>query len=120
MAKHIKQPKDDTRYLSARRDEHKCVRCGRSLYNIPVSLHHRRMRSHPFPGLHEASNLIWLCGSGTTGCHGYVHEHQTEAYQLGYLVSAYAEPKTSPVKYPDGRYYLLDDDGNKTEYTVAE
>ena len=32
------------------------------------------------------ANLVVLCGSGTTGCHGWVESHRAEARELGYLV----------------------------------
>lgn len=32
------------------------------------------------------ANLVVLCGSGTTGCHGWVESHRAEAYDAGLLV----------------------------------
>lgn len=61
------------------------------------------------------SNLITLCGSGTTGCHGWVHGHPREARLNGWIVSKYraAETVSIPVLYgqPDraGWHTLTDD-----------
>jgi hypothetical protein len=50
----------------------RCAICG-SHYPHP-SLHH----IHKHPRDDVAANLMWLCGSGTTGCHGLV-EHRDPA-----------------------------------------
>lgn len=87
-----------------------CVRCGRFGGNI----HHRRMRSQsPKDVVHNVENLIVLCGSGTTGCHGWVHAHPAVSYERGWLVKSAFDPKTKPVLYPDGLFYYLKDDGRK-------
>ena len=103
---------DDIRQTTAERDQHRCVKCGRSLYDIPCSLHHRRMRSHRFSGTDLPANLIWLCGSGVTGCHGEVHAHQTVAYEHGWLVHMYDDPAKISVDYWDGEH-MLDNEGGR-------
>lgn len=85
------------------RDGFRCVRCGRSIYGCMYSIHHRRMRSHAWSGLNKPENLITLCGSGTTGCHGWVHAHPAEAYETGYLVHAYDYPENIPLNDYTGR-----------------
>lgn len=105
-------PTPATRSICARRDMQCCVRCGKPLYGSMASLHHRRMRSHGWSGLHEASNLIWLCGSGTQGCHGYVHMHPAEAYAHGYLVHSYDDPHKIPVEHAKWGECFLWDDGS--------
>lgn len=103
-------PTSETRRICLDRDGYACVRCGRSLEGQSMSLHHRRPRSHPFHGLHEASNLICLCGSGSTGCHGWVHEHPKLAYRHGYLVHAWEDPAKTPIDHAKwGRCYLWSD-----------
>lgn len=90
------------------RDGESCVRCGRSLWSVPGSRHHRKPRS--VAGLserHTAANLVLLCGSGTTGCHGWVHSHVADAEAHGWLLSACQDPERVPVdtvRY--GRVYL--------------
>ncbi|GAA6124233.1 hypothetical protein BPY_23410 [Bifidobacterium psychraerophilum] len=100
------------------RDGEACVRCGRSLWSVPGSRHHRKPRS--VAGVeerHTAANLVLLCGSGTTGCHGWVHSHIRDAESHGWLVASSDDPETVPVdtvRYgrvylnPDGRARLAD------------
>ena len=106
----MSEPTPLTRSICADRDRQCCVRCGKPLYGAMANLHHRRMRSHGWTGLHNASNLIWLCGSGTTGCHGWVHMHPAEAYEHGYLVHSWDDPHKVPVDHSQwGKCYLWDD-----------
>ena len=97
------KPSQATRTAVLERDRYRCVRCGQSIRNSQYSIHHRRLRSHPYPGLHEIHNLITLCGSGTTGCHGWVHAHPKEAYEHGWMVHGWANPEEIPVEYWDNR-----------------
>ena len=95
-----------------KRDEWSCVRCGVSLYATHGSRHHRKLRSQG--GKHASDNLVLLCGSGTTGCHGWAHAHPVAARHAGLIVSAYADPVMQPVQYPDGAWWLLASDGTRT------
>lgn len=112
----MSQPDKHTCHLVDSRDGARCVRCGESLYNVLTSSrHHRHMRSHPFPGLHEASNVIDVCGSGSTGCHGWIHEHPRKAMANGWLVSGYDDqPETVPILTAQHGWVLLDNEGNWT------
>ena len=96
---------------------HQCVRCGGSWHWAGMSIHHRRPRSHRFPGLNQPSNLIVLCGSGTVGCHAWVHQHPLEAYANGWLVHG-TKDETDPLKVPvltkQHGLVLLDDEGGWT------
>lgn len=97
------------------RDKHRCVRCGSS---TPITLQHRTARGmggSRLPAANASANLITLCGSGTTGCHGWVENHPTEALELGYRVRRGDDPTTVPVLYGIERsLYFLEDDGTKT------
>lgn len=66
-----------------RRDGYSCVRCGLPLSVESGSRHHRQRRAI---GGHTPANLILLCGSGTTGCHGWVHAHPERARSSGWIV----------------------------------
>lgn len=72
-----------------------CVRCGRAVARDEDSLHHRIPRGRG--GENSPENLILLCGSGTTGCHGWVERNRTAAYGLGYLVETGIDPADVPV-----------------------
>jgi hypothetical protein len=72
------------------RDNYRCVRCGHYLSGVwpGYSCHHRQSRS---VGPDTLDNRIMLCGSGTTGCHGYVHAHPVEARDKGWIVSRHVK-----------------------------
>jgi hypothetical protein len=48
------------------------------------------------PEINDVVNLALLCGTGTTGCHGYVESHRKIAYQMGWLVYSWDDPRTVP------------------------
>ena len=56
---------------------------------------------------HCPCNGINLCGSGTTGCHGWVHSHPFEARAMGWIVSRYAVPHETPVYAAQHGWVLL-------------
>jgi hypothetical protein len=99
------------------------VRCGVLCAGAASSVHHRVLGNR---SNNRASNLILLCGSGTTGCHGWVHEHSKRAKdEGGWIVSRHAQLDVSaiPVLYDQpGRqgWYLLDDDLQLTLYEGGE
>jgi hypothetical protein len=65
------------------RDGFRCVFCGHRAHNV----HHR---DHD-PGDDRASNKLSLCGSGTTGCHGWTEVHPEAAYERGWSVTRFGE-----------------------------
>lgn len=76
------------------RDGGACARCGRQVAHLnrgwAWSIHHRRPRGSggtKLAWVDQAANGIILCGSGTTGCHGWVESHRVEAMQAGLLIS---------------------------------
>ncbi|WP_280499411.1 HNH endonuclease [Nocardia cyriacigeorgica] len=82
----------------------RCERCGQAGYTI----HHRRKRSQG--GTWEPSNLLALCGSGTTGCHGWVEANPNLATAFGFWLRHGQDSTTTPV-WLWGRGVLLDDAG---------
>lgn len=104
---------DPIRAIVWERDEAACVRCGVNLMSREGSFHHRRLgkRSDNRP-----SNLILLCGSGTTYCHGWVHHNRAAAFDAGWIVSRHG-PETNTLEIPvtygqpraEGQYLLLDE-----------
>ena len=78
-----------TRALALQRDGHRCARCGQSVLNAPGSLHHRKPRGmggSGDPRVSDPRNLVLLCGTGTTGCHGWVESHRELSYASGWLL----------------------------------
>jgi hypothetical protein len=69
------------------RDSFSCVKCGVWIRDNG-SRHHRQRRQ---VGGHTFANVVLLCGSGTTGCHGWVHAHPAEARRQGWIVSTAVE-----------------------------
>ena len=107
------------------RDNGSCARCGTGLSfaqrGSQWSVHHRRPRGMGGTSelwVNQPANLVCLCGSGVTGCHGWVEANRADARDLGWLVSRNAKFVAAeiPVTYPDGRLYQLDDDGEKVPY----
>lgn len=109
-------PSADTRALIRGRDRGRCVRCGDTATNV----HHRRNRGMggrrhaASAAINQPGNLLSLCGSGTTGCHGWVTGHPAEARELGYALrtNGTEDPTTVPVQAHDG-WHLYDDAGGR-------
>ena len=90
----------------------RCERCG-TRESEYWSLHHRRPRGmggSKNPALNAPSNILLLCGSGTTGCHGWVESNRAEAYETGLLLHMWQIARETPVTLWHGTF-LLDDDG---------
>jgi len=84
------------------RDGYRCVRCGVYIGigpegRYPYSIHHRKQRS--LGGDDSLPNLITLCGTGATGCHGEVHDDPAADRLAGYMLSSWQEPRTVGVLY---------------------
>jgi 5-methylcytosine-specific restriction enzyme A len=92
-----------------------CEICNKPLNSSQyVSLHHRKPRKmggSRDTSLNEASNLMMICGSGTSGCHGYVESNRELSYTNGWLVHSYEIPNQKPVLIRD-KFVVLDDEGN--------
>lgn len=104
------------RKLVRERSDGVCEVCGTMW---ATNMHHRKNRSQG--GLWEASNLLHLCGSGTTGCHGWITEHVTEAVAKGQCVRSHQDPTGTAVWTRHG-WVLLDNQGgiHSAESLVAE
>lgn len=109
----MSQPSRLTCQLVDLRDESCCVRCGAYLLGSPASRHHRKRRSQASRmEVHSPANLIDLCGTGTTGCHGWVHAHPEEAREYGWLLRSTENPKKTPMLHALYGWVLLDDQGH--------
>lgn len=102
------------------RDGGRCARCGIDLTSgsTPHNDHHRQGRGMGGRqgSARSRANLparrLTLCGSGATGCHGWVTEHPAEAERTGMVVrrGGGIDPARVPVLTWRG-WLLLDDDG---------
>lgn len=95
MTRHVIPAK--TRQAVLIRDEGLCRRCWRGLTGRPYSIHHRKLLSRG--GDDSMPNLVSLCGSGTTGCHGWVHSQPGRAEAAGWMVPSWREPADVPITY---------------------
>lgn len=89
-----------------------CERCG-TTRAARFSLHHRRPRGmggSKRADVHSPANLLYLCGSGTEGCHGWVESNRQAAYDAGLLLWQQQVPTEVPVALRRGTV-LLDDGG---------
>lgn len=80
-------PAPATVRLVRERDDWRCARCAGW---GPLSTQHRVARGMGgtrSAWINEPPNLLTLCGSGTTQCHGWVERHPTWAQAHGWSVS---------------------------------
>lgn len=83
------------RALIIERDQGCCTRCGQEIHEYNYSLQHRLPRGRGGP--HTAENLCLLCGSATTGCHGWAESQRAQATYEGWLVPSGIDPAEYPV-----------------------
>lgn len=104
------------RRIVYQRDGGRCARCALSVHGIPSSVHHRRRRgmggTHD-PRSHDPRNLVLVCGTGTTGCHGWIESHRGDAYVHGWLIRSHDDLDT-PLVDIAGRVIYLHADGTRT------
>ncbi len=103
------------------RDNGNCARCGITLSGF-YSLHHRKPRGMggtKDPRSDDPRNLIHLCGSGTTGCHGLIESHRAQAYETGWLLRSLGALDTALLA-PDGRLITLHANGERTDLVSPE
>lgn len=103
--------------LVDRRDGDTCRRCGHAVFD-DFSRHHRIPRGTGGSALVDrVSNILKLCGSGSTGCHGWIESHRTDAEVLGYLLPKLnpdIDPETEPIFIHEYGWVLLADNGSVT------
>lgn len=97
----------------------RCEVCGSAIAGLlGFSVHHRhprRMGGSRRPELNTPANLILVCGSGTTGCHGRIESNREQAYAEGLLLHDGADPAAVPVllhtipgRFPELVYLTVD------------
>lgn len=80
------------------RAQGRCERCGCDDLGSRwdgFSVHHRLPRSRG--GGNGPENLLVLCGSGTSGCHGFVESYREAAYECRLLLRTGQDPASEPV-----------------------
>jgi len=106
------------------RDSGRCVRCGRpqrfDQRGSGWSVHHRCPRGMGGTArewIAGAANGIVLCGTGSTGCHGWVETHRTRALEDGMLISAHGTltAEDVPLWHAQLGYVRLTDQGTTTD-----
>ncbi len=100
------------------RDESCCVRCGGSCHGrrgVDWSVQHRRARGMGGSRREDTNslpNLILLCGSATTGCHGWVESNRTAALPNGWALKSISDPSRVPVLHWQRGLIFLGADGS--------
>ena len=91
------------------------ITCGGvELFGRLYSVHHRRPRGMGGSRQDDTSspsNLLAVCGSGTTGCHGWIESNRAHAIDAGWLLLQTSTPAIEPVLYRDGTAVYLTPDG---------
>lgn|SRR5690606_11338268 len=104
-------PTAATRRLVLERDGGACAWCGGVVGGGAYSLQHRRARGMGGTRRRDANspaNLVTVCGSATTGCHGWIESHPGEAERRGFRLRQLADPVDVPVMYAGGAWFRLD------------
>lgn len=60
--------------------------------------------------IHGPEWVLHLCGSGTTGCHGYIESHPEISYGRGWKLRGTRHPSNAPAQL-HGQWYILLPDG---------
>lgn len=98
------------------RDKGRCCRCGNDVGEW-WSRQHRLARGSggsSDPVIASAANKVTLCGSATTGCHGWVELYRLASRPFGWSLLRGDDPLTHPVLW-FGRWVLLDESGGVTD-----
>ena len=63
------------------------------------------------PRINSPANLLFVCGSGTTGCHGWIESNRALSLEAGLLLYRSDDPVQIPVRLRHGTVLLHDDGG---------
>ena len=99
------------------RDGKNCRRCYRNLEGQMASLHHRKLKGRKVPKSEWdlVENIVLLCGSGTTGCHGWAHHNRPEAERTGWIVPSWENPASVPMVTLNGQTLWFDTKGGQSQ-----
>jgi hypothetical protein len=110
-------PDRATRLLCAERDDWRCFSCGTATLDRPSNLQHRDARGMggtSDPLSNSPANLITLCGTPLTLCHGRVEKRLAGDNLAGYWLKNGQDPATTKVWHWRFGWVLLDHDGGLT------
>jgi len=110
-------PTPATRQAVAARAGYHCELCYTPITG-QASVHHRRPRrmgGTRRSDVNESANLMLLCGSGTTGCHGWVESHRKEALADGIILYDRDIPTDHPYRDRHGNWWTLTNEATKHE-----
>lgn len=100
-----------------------CEVCGYRLPEVGWNAHHRRGRGMGGTSLVQSvADGLAVCGSGTTGCHGWIEDHFTWAWERGYKVrrNGLLPPHLWPVLHARHGWVLLGHDGSVEPAVLTE
>ncbi len=101
---------EDTKKIIRWRSGGMCELCGAE---PATNFHHRRARGMGGTRrqVHSPEWIMHLCGSGTTGCHGYIEAHPEISYAKGWKLRG-TRPASTPVQVFAIGWVILTPDGN--------
>ena len=103
------------RLLVYERAHENCERCFR--WARGGSAHHRFARGmggSRDPRINDPRNIVLLCGSGVTGCHGWIEHHPEQGRQEGWLIDTLEEAQLDrPMADIAGRWFQLTKEGGR-------
>lgn len=103
-------PTQQQRAIVGRRAEDRCERC---IFRWGQQIHHRRPRQMGGTTRRDTNlpgNLVLLCD----GCHDWIENNRTVAYEQGWLVHQTHLPIEVPIWMPRG-WVWLHNDGSSTK-----
>lgn len=115
----------ESKRIALQRQGWHCMRCGTNIHDPSLwpgrSGHHRQLRRRADPAVRDLPcNIVELCGSGTTGCHGWAHAHPAEAERFGYIIPSWRDPLSVPIRDWNGDWRWLLPDGTAQRLTQIE
>lgn len=119
MAKPKLKVNDQNRFTVFYRANYRCEKCGGLGDAFGWSVHHRvprKMGGSRNEILHLPANLILLCGSGVTGCHGWVESNRDKAREQGFLLYRVESAEEIPFIDDDGKAWNIFNNGEKWEF----
>lgn len=119
MAKPKLKVGDEVRFQVFYRANYRCEKCDGGPDTFGWSVHHRvprGMGGSRNEQLHLPANLILLCGSGVTGCHGWVESNRDKARERGFLLTKVESAEEIPFIDDKNKAWKIFNDGEKWEF----